>query len=45
MIKRKDIRYYKTQNNNKFSNIEFRKAIELKRLIKTNKTNKDDIKS
>ena len=44
MIKRKDIRYYKTQNN-RFAGMEFKKAIELKRLNKTNKTNKDEIKS
>ena len=45
MIKRKNIQYYKTQSNNKFSSIEFRKAIALKRLNKTNKDNKDEIKS
>lgn len=41
MIKRKDIRYYKTQNNSTFSGVAFRKAIALKRLNKTNKDNKD----
>ena len=34
MIKRKNIQYYKNQNNTKFSSVEFRKAIELKRINK-----------